>query len=60
MKQDRHKRLKIVAKKILKLENELAQDKNNKSIQKEIETVMSTLNFEEMLYIDNYIMKHQS
>lgn len=60
MKQDRNKRLKIVAKKILKLENELAQDKNNKSIQKEIETIMSTLNFEEMLYIDNYIMKHQS
>ena len=60
MKQDRNKRLKIVAKKILKLENELAQDKNNKSIQKEIETIMSTLNFEEMLYIDNYIIKHQS
>ena len=60
MKQDRNKRLKILAKKILKLENELAQDKNNKSIQKEIETIMSTLNFEEMLYIDNYIMKHQS
>lgn len=60
MKQDRNKRLKIVAKKILKLENELAQDKNNKSIQKEIETIMSTLNFEEMLYVDNYIMKHQS
>lgn len=60
MKQDRNKRLKIVAKKILKLENKLAQDKNNKSIQKEIETIMSTLNFEEMLYIDNYIMKHQS
>ena len=60
MKQVINKRLKIVAKKILKLENELAQDKNNKSIQKEIETIMSTLNFEEMLYIDNYIMKHQS
>ena len=42
--------------KIVKLEEKLKLDKNNQSIQNQIQEIMSALSLEEMLELDDYIM----
>lgn len=57
MKQDKNKHLRFLAEKIMKLEKRISLDKNDEDAKKEIEKLMCSLNFEEMLYLDNYIMR---
>lgn len=50
------KKIKILAKKIVKLEKEKSLGKSEKEIMNEIESIINTLSFDEMIEIDNYII----
>lgn len=47
------------AKKIVDLENEVRMGKDVKSAQHEIENIMSTLSIEDLLEIDEYIVRNK-
>lgn len=57
MKNERNKRIKRIAQKIVNLEKELQLGKNVKENQQKIEDIMSSLSVEDMLQIDEYITK---
>lgn len=57
MKDERNKRIKRIAQKIVNLEEELQLGKNVKENQQKIEDIMSSLSVEDMLQIDEYITK---
>lgn len=50
------KKIKILAEKIVKLEKEKSLGKSEKEIMNEIESIINTLSFDEMIEIDNYII----
>ena len=57
MKDERNKRIKRIAQKIVNLEEELQLGKKVKENQQKIEDIMSSLSVEDMLQIDEYITK---
>lgn len=57
MKQNKNKYLRDKAERIAKLECECVQGKDVKENQAKIHNIMSHLSFEEMMFIDDYIMK---
>lgn len=57
MKDERNKRIKRIAQKIVNLEEGLQLGKNVKENQQKIEDIMSSLSVEDMLQIDEYITK---
>ena len=52
----KRKEKRTLMRKIVKLEEKLKLDKNNQSIQDQIQEIMSALSLEEMLELDDYIM----
>lgn len=54
---DKNKRIKMLAEKIYKLENNITLGKNVKESQNKIEEIMTSLTIEELLKIDFYISK---
>ena len=52
----KRKEKRTLMRKIVKLEEKLKLDKNNQSIQNQIQEIMSALSLEEMLELDDYIM----
>jgi hypothetical protein len=52
------KRKKRLAKRMMQLESQLALDKNNKSLQAEIQEIVQSLSFKEMIELDDYICKN--
>jgi hypothetical protein len=57
MKDERNKRIKIIANKIVALEKQLQLGENVKEVQQKIEDIMSSLSVEDVLLVDDYIMK---
>jgi TATA-box binding protein (TBP) (component of TFIID and TFIIIB) len=57
MKNKQDKRIKNIANKIANLEKEMLLGKNIQENQQKIENIVSTLSFEDMLEIDEYILK---
>lgn len=55
MKNERNKYIKLVAQKIVKAEKELCLGKNVQENQQKIEKIMSSLSFEDVLLLDDYI-----
>ena len=55
MKDKQNKHLKIAAQKIVKAEKELLLGKNVQENQQKIENIMSSLSFEDVLLLDDYI-----
>lgn len=53
------KEIKCLSEQIVALEKEMRLGKNVKENQDKIENIMSTLSIEEMLQIDDYIIKKQ-
>lgn len=52
----KRKEKRTLMRRIIKLEEKLKLDKNNQSIQDQIQEIMSALSLEEMLELDDYIM----
>ena len=57
MKDKQNKHLKIAAQKIVKVEKELLLGKNVQENQQKIENIMSSLSFEDVLLLDDYIQR---
>lgn len=57
MKDKRNKHIKILAQKIADLESEIRLGKDVQENQKKIENIVSSLSFEDMIRIDDYIFK---
>ena len=57
MKDKQNKHLKITAQKIVKAEKELLLGKNVQENQQKIENIMSSLSFEDVLLLDDYIQR---
>jgi hypothetical protein len=57
MKNKQDKRIKNIANKIVNLEKEILLGKNVQENQQKIESIVSTLSLEDMLEIDEYILK---
>ena len=57
MKDKRNKHIKILAQKIVDLESEIRLGKDVQENQKKIENIVSSLSFEDMIRIDDYIFK---
>lgn len=51
----KNKDKKLLAKKIVKLEQRMRQDKTDKSAEQEIEKILSSLSLEDILELDEYI-----
>lgn len=58
MKNNKDKNIKIIAQKIIKLEKELSLGRNTKENQEEIEKMILSLPFEDVLLLDEYIQKN--
>ena len=57
MKDKQNKHLKIATQKIVKAEKELLLGKNVQENQQKIENIMSSLSFEDVLLLDDYIQR---
>ena len=57
MKDERNKYIKLVAQKIVEAEKELLLGKNIQENQQKIESIMSSLSFEDVLLLDDYIQR---
>ena len=57
MKDKQKQRIKILAQKIADLESEIRLGENVQENQKKIENIVSSLSFEDMIRIDDYIFK---
>ena len=57
MKENKNKHLKIIAKKISKLENEILLGRNVQENRDKIENIMCSLDFGDIIFIDDYISK---
>jgi hypothetical protein len=56
MKDKRNKYIKILAQKIVDLEKQIQMGENVQECQEKIEKIMLSLNIEDMLAVDDYIM----
>ena len=57
MKENKNKHLRNIAKKIAKLEKEIYLGNNVQVNRKKIEDIMCSLDFGDIIFIDNYISK---
>lgn len=57
MKDKQNKYIKIAAQKIVEAEKELLLDKNVQENQQKIEKIISSLSFEDVLLLDDYIQE---
>lgn len=57
MKENKNKHLRNIAKKIAKLEKEMRLGNNVQENKKKIENIMCSLDFGDIIFIDNYIME---
>ena len=57
MKENKNKHLRNIAKKISKLENEILLGKNVQENRDTIENIMCSLDFGDIIFIDDYISK---
>lgn len=57
MKDERNKYIKLVAQKIVEAEKELLLGRNVQENQQKIEKIMSSLSFEDVLLLDDYIQR---
>lgn len=57
MKENKNKHLRNIAKKIAKLEQEMTEGKNVQENKDKIENIMCSLDFGDIIFIDNYISK---
>ena len=57
MKENKNKHLRNIAKKIAKLEKEINLGNNVQGNRKKIENIMCSLDFGDIIFIDNYIME---
>lgn len=57
MKDERNKYIKLVAQKIVEAEKKLLLGKNVQENQQKIEDIMSSLSFEDVLLLDDYIQR---
>lgn len=57
MKDERNKYIKLVAQKIVKAEKELRLGENVQENQQKIEKIVSSLSFEDVLLLDDYIQR---
>ena len=57
MKENKNKHLRNIAKKIAKLEKEINLGNNVQGNKKKIENIMCSLDFGDIIFIDNYIME---
>ena len=57
MNREQKRNLKKVAHRIAKLEQRRAKGEKGENVENEIEELFGGLNIEEMLYVDEYIMK---
>jgi len=57
MKDERNKYIKLVAQKIVKAEKEILLGENVQENQQKIENIMSSLSFEDVLLLDDYIQR---
>ena len=57
MKENKNKHLRNIAKKIAKLENEILLGRNVQENRDKIENIMCSLDFGDIIFIDNYISK---
>ena len=57
MKENKNKHLRNIAKKIAKLEKEIYLGNNIQVNRKKIEDIMCSLDFGDIIFIDNYISK---
>lgn len=57
MKNNKDKDIKIIAQRIVKLENELSLGRNTKKNQEEIKKIILSLPFEDVLLLDEYVQK---
>lgn len=57
MKDERNKYIKLVAQKIVKSEKEILLGENVQENQQKIEKIMSSLSFEDVLLLDDYIQR---
>lgn len=57
MKENKNKHLRNIAKKIAKLEKEINLGNNVQGNRKEIENIMCSLDFGDIIFIDNYIIE---
>ena len=57
MKENKNKHLRNIAKKIAKLEKEIHLGNNVQANRKKIEDIMCSLDFGDIIFIDNYISK---
>ena len=57
MKENKNKHLRNIAKKIAKLEKEINLGNNVQENRKEIKNIMCSLDFGDIIFIDNYIME---
>lgn len=59
MKENKNKHLRNIAKKIAKLEKEIRLGNNVQENRDKIENIMCSLDFGDIIFIDNYISKKQ-
>ena len=57
MKDERNKQIKILAQKIAKAETEIRLGRDVQENQQKIENIVSSLSFEDMIAVDNYIYR---
>lgn len=57
MKDERNKRIKILAQKIVKAEQEMRLGKDVQENKQKIENIVSSLSFEDMIAVDDYIYR---
>ena len=57
MKDERNKRIKILAQKIVKAEQEMHLGKDVQENKQKIENIVSSLSFEDMIAVDDYIYR---
>ena len=57
MKDEQNKRIKILAQKIVKAETEMRLGKDVQENQRKIENIVSSLSFEDMIAVDDYIYR---
>ena len=57
MKENKNKHLRNITKKIAKLENEIRLGNNVQANRDKIENIMCSLDFGDIIFIDNYISK---
>ena len=57
MKENKNKHLRNIAKKIAKLEKEINLGNNVQGNRKKIENIMCSLDFGDIIFIDNYIIE---